>query len=130
MAQPRGIILVATIDMAAFLVGIAGTALAGHRAFLSFAVGTIALVTFFGALTVQVPGVSEVASGESRVRRAIALAIVAVYLVLVATTAFFTTPVQLEGLLLNFTTTTGVVIAFYFGSSAYVEAQSLRDDRP
>jgi hypothetical protein len=43
--------------------------------------------------------------------------------VLVATTAFFKTPVPLEGLLLNFTTTTGIVIAFYFASSAYVEAR-------
>jgi hypothetical protein len=119
------ILLIGGLDIAIFLIGIAGAAWFNHQAFLSFSVGTIALVTFFGMLELDVPGVRS--AGEDRIRRAIAVAVVTMYLVLVATMAFFEIPVQLEGLLLNFTTTTGVVIAFYFGSSAYIEARTHRD---
>lgn len=65
-------------------------------------------------------------------RSAIAGTIVLVYLVLLGIVAFFS-PSGTEGLKLheltqtfvtNFTTLIGVVVAFYFGSSAYVEAKA------
>lgn len=120
-----GLLIIAAVNLAAFVVGIAGTVWFEQLSFLSFAVGVIAIVTFFGALALDVPASRELVGSDLRIRRAIAIAIVTVYLVLVAITAFFQTPAPLEGLLLNFTTTAGVVIAFYFGSSAYVEAKAL-----
>jgi hypothetical protein len=62
---------------------------------------------------------------ESRFRSAIAGGIVAQYLILVATVAFFDRgpselPQITQNLISNFTAVVGIVIAFYFGSSAYI----------
>lgn len=65
---------------------------------------------------------------ESALRHAIAGSIVLSYIVLVSITAFFkestdTLPVLTQLLLSNFTMIVGVVIAAYFGSSAYIEGK-------
>ena len=67
-------------------------------------------------------------SSEGVLRGAIATAIVVQYLVLVGIVAFFGRgPEQLppitQTMISSFTTIVGVVVAFYFGSSAYVEAE-------
>ncbi|MEM9160303.1 MAG: hypothetical protein AAGB46_14760 [Verrucomicrobiota bacterium] len=59
-------------------------------------------------------------------RSAIAGAIVIQYLTLVATVAYFNKPLEevhplTQMVLTNFTTIVGIVIAFYFGSSAYLQ---------
>lgn len=68
---------------------------------------------------------------ESTMRNAIAGAIVIAYLVLVGIVAFFTEgpeklPAISQTMVTNFTTIVGVVIAFYFGASAYVQASAQR----
>ncbi|MCK4528418.1 hypothetical protein KAW18_13680 [candidate division WOR-3 bacterium] len=114
---------IAIIDIIVFILGIAGTAFFDHKAFLSCAVGIIGIVTFFGSLMADIAGANE--EGVERIRRSITFAILTVYLTLVGTMAFFKVQEDLKGLLLSFTTTTGVVIAFYFGSSAYVDGKSI-----
>jgi hypothetical protein len=122
-ARYKVLFWIAVIDIIAFIVGITGTALSDHQAFLSCAVGIIGIVTFFGALAAEIPGAKE--EGAERIRRSITFAILTVYLTLVGTMAFFKVQQDLKGLLLSFTTTTGVIIAFYFGSSAYVDGKSI-----
>lgn len=60
----------------------------GHPAFLSLAVGAIAVVTFLGILRM---GVSSLGSGpgEPWIQRAIVIAVVTVYLVLISAVTFF-----------------------------------------
>lgn len=70
-------------------------------------------------------------SNETKLRSAIAGGVVVQYLVLVGTVAFFEQgPKQLppitQTLITSFTSIVGIVIAFYFGSSAYVEARRKR----
>lgn len=92
---------------------------------LSIAVIAAALIAFAFFIS---PQQSDEPKDEGRLRRAIAGAIVVEYLVLVGIVAFFGRgPEQLppitQSLISSFTTIVGVVIAFYFGSSAYVEGQ-------
>lgn len=73
-------------------------------------------------------------SKDSRLRSAIAAGIVIQYLALVATVAFFEQgpkelPPITQTLITNFTSIVGVVIAFYFGSSAYIEAHK-KENKP
>lgn len=67
-------------------------------------------------------------NSESKLRSAIAGAVVVQYLVLVGTVACFENgpdklPPITQTLITSFTTIVGIVIAFYFGSSAYVAAR-------
>ncbi|HET9215512.1 MAG TPA: hypothetical protein VFR18_00955 [Terriglobia bacterium] len=123
----KPILVIALIDLGLYLIGNLAAALFEHNGFLAFAIGAIAIVTFFGSLKLEMPERQEAPpSGDAYIRRALAIAIVVMYLLLVATFAFFVPPPPLEGLLMNFTTTTGVVIAFYFGSSAFIDARRHR----
>jgi hypothetical protein len=64
-------------------------------------------------------------TGES-MRTAMAGAIVVEYLALVGTLAFFVQgemPPIAQTMITNFTTVVGIVIAFYFGASAFVQLQ-------
>ncbi|MBI3001224.1 MAG: hypothetical protein HYY46_22660 [Deltaproteobacteria bacterium] len=92
-----------------------------------------ALITFFWFLSGSRGSSADTPFDEGAVRKAIAGAIVVEYLLLVAIFAFWredpNDPASkllplTEVLLTHFTTTVGVVIAFYFGASAYVEAKS------
>jgi uncharacterized membrane protein YidH (DUF202 family) len=94
------------------------------RAALSFAVPAIGIVTFFGVLAR-----SEEPNGPETIRRAIAISLVTVYLVLVGILAFYpgnSAWSELEKTLFgSFTATISVVIAFYFGSSAYIRGKEI-----
>jgi hypothetical protein len=97
----------------------------GHLAFLSLAMGAIAIVTFLGSLRIGISTAGGTPS-EAWMQRAIVIAVVTVYLVLVSVVAFFRVggelPPVVSTLLGSFTATVSVIVAFYFGSSAYVEA--------
>ena len=92
----------------------------------AFSTIAASLITFFWFI----PGVraGDTAVDEAQQRKAIASAIVVQYLILVGSFAFWTEKQPLPDvsklLLNNFTTVVGIVIAFYFGASAYVEAKS------
>ena len=76
-------------------------------------------------------------SDSAIIRSTISVSIVIEYLVLVGTVALFSTnpneperlPAVTQTLLTNFTAIVGVVVAFFFGSSAYVEGQERRGRR-
>jgi hypothetical protein len=101
----------------------------GGNAFLAIALAAVALVVFFGFLSFG--------TGSERIRTAIAVALVTVYVLFVCMTAFFgpTTgeeqhlPPLSEAMVASFTATIATVIAFYFGASAYVQAAGAESDQ-
>ena len=123
----RHFVVIGAIDLVVLGLGILG-AYHYSLAFLSFAVPAIGIITFFGTLQE-----CERGNDERSIRRAITVATVTMYFVLVGVTAFFRgkddMPEVAMSLLGTFTATVGVVVAFYFGSSAYVEAESRRANR-
>lgn len=100
--------------------------------FIVVAVGTAA-TCFFSLLFLTQDDDEHWQLTEETMRTAIAGTIVVVYLVLVGIVAFFVVgPRDLPGItqtmVTNFTTVVGIVIAFYFGASAYVQAQREKTD--
>ena len=96
--------------------------------FIGMAVGTGG-ITFFGLLFLFQAGEERWKTTEDSIRTVIAGTIVMEYLALVGTVAFFVQgemPKITETLIANFTTIVGIVIAFYFGSSAFVQVQRER----
>lgn len=93
------------------------------NAWMQFGIGAVAILVFFGILR---GGLSEDESGA--VRNAIAGSMIVTYLLLVVSLLFYNTGVQdlpraTEVLLTSFTTTIGIVIASYFGASAFIDAK-------
>jgi hypothetical protein len=79
-------------------------------------------------------GVSWISS-PGHIRATIAVSIVTEYMVLVGVVAFFhgwsdaTTPAVTQTLVTNFTSIVGVVVAFFFGASAYVQTRDARSQK-
>jgi hypothetical protein len=99
------------------------------RAPLAFCVIAPALITFFWFVSGSRGSPADTLFDDGVLRKATAGSIVVEYLVLVGTFAFWgegTAPLPpMTALLIpSFTTIVGVVIAFYFGASAYVAARS------
>ncbi len=85
------------------------------------------VLTFFHFYAAPPDGISDY-SKEGRLRAAIAGAVIVQYLVIVGIVAYFikgaeVLPKVTETMLTSFTTITGIVVAFYFGASAYVESK-------
>ena len=115
------LVMIAAVDLILLALGVLGTIRYGVEA-LSFAVPAIGIVTFFGTLQLAKP-----LPDDEGIRRAVAIAVVTVYLVLVGAVAFLavseTIPPITESLIGSFTATVAVVIAFYFGATAYLDAR-------
>ena len=119
------------------------------RVFLSAALVTVTVITFFGILW---NGTGPDGLNETVMRTAITVAVVTVYLVLISIVAFFSLPSSPGGqattpdaeqttaqdtsdelpaitqtMLTSFTTIVGIIVPFYFGTSAYVQAK--REER-
>lgn len=150
MEARRGLFVIATLDLVAMAIGITGggglrrifgtlspaeaAALGpgvwtgGHVSFLSLAVVAVAIITFFGVLALErTPGAHD-AFCERALRRATTVSVLIVYLVTVGTVTFFrgrTEVPEVTGTFLaSFTATVGIVVAFFFGSSAYLESRT------
>ena len=87
------------------------------------------VITFFGLLPDQPRGHPPKATPDERLRQVIAASVLVQYLVLVGISAYFLEgakelPKITETMLSSFTTVTSVVIAFYFGASAFVDAKT------
>jgi hypothetical protein len=99
-------------------------------AFLMFAVAAVGIITFFGLLLFSYR-MNGVPLGDQSLRVSITVAVITVYLVVVGEASFWatkTTPSPItDTVLTSFSSIVGVVIAFFFGSSAYVEAKK-RDE--
>lgn len=103
----------------------------GRDSPLSVALACVGIASFLFLLKIKRLDEGQHRLTEAGMRFAIAGAVVIEYLVLVAVVAFFReAPDKVhpltETLISNFTTIVGIVIAFYFGSSAYVQAKSER----
>ncbi len=82
----------------------------------------VGIVSFYGAIGLGVNAKDKTLS-KPDIRLAIAISLITFYLVLVGTTSFFvrarTLPEITETLINHTTNIVGVVIAFYFGTTAY-----------
>ncbi len=112
------------------LLGAAGAFLSvywdNNAPYIVVAIGTAA-TCFFGLLALTQAS-QEPWELEESMRAAIAGTIVIVYLVLVGIVTFFVIgpkelPEITQVMVTSFTTIMGIVVAFYFGASAYVQAQ-------
>jgi hypothetical protein len=95
---------------------------------VSFSSIAAAVITFFWLTPGSRASAAHTSADEGLQRRAIASAVLILYLILVGTFAFWrqdqTMAEESKLLLNNFTTTVGIVIVFYFGASAYVEGKT------
>jgi hypothetical protein len=97
--------------------------------FLSLALIAVALITFFGVLGSASP---------QETRGDITISVVTVFLILVSQVAFYSLVPKEENLefqpisqamITSFTTIVGIVIASYFGASAYIHVNEQRTQR-
>ena len=95
---------------------------------------SIAFITFVSLLLFTQPERKVSAVDESSLRTALAGTVMIVYLVLVVLFSYFQygseegMPLATQTLLTSFTSIVGVVVAFYFGASAYVEVNSRKSE--
>jgi hypothetical protein len=99
-------------------------------AFLGLGVGATAVIAFVGMLTLSQDPDGPWRVSEASMRTAMASSILAQYQALVAIVAFFhrgpeTLPPASQTLLASFTSVVGVIVAFYFGASAYIEGRRI-----
>jgi hypothetical protein len=125
------IIVLACVLLVVIAVSLVGTGAFETRKFIIFSVIASGLLTFFGFLWIGVQENADGALTEQAMRTAIAASAVASYLVLVGHGVFFVEdigamPPIAQALLTSFTTIVGIVLAFYFGSTAYLDAKKLQ----
>ncbi len=124
----KAIFVIPALIFVTYAAGVIASNYVGNRSLSIMMVG-VALISFFGFLKL------DRASGvdERSMRLAIAASLIIVYLALLSTFAFWREGRELskaaEPLLNHFTTITGLVIAFYFGASAYTEVMGRRKER-
>lgn len=100
----------------------------GNPVPLAFCTPAAGVITFFAMLTERRNGTATTGSDNESLRQAIAAAVVVQYLVLVGIVAYFINGVEklppiTETMLSSFTTVASVVVAFYFGASAFVDSK-------
>ena len=93
----------------------------------------IALVTFFGLLTVGESSGKGWGLNKGTMRGAIAATILVVYLFVLSMSAFVPykeeMPPMMSTMMDSFTTIVSIMIPFYFGASAYVQGRSMELDK-
>ena len=106
------------------------------RAILSLMMIAVGLIPFYGVMGLGLSNRDRSLS-KQEIRLAIVIAIITMYLVMVGTVTFFTSgkdlPPITETILNHFTTVVGVLIAFYFGATAYEavhKQENQSDDKP
>lgn len=143
LSTKRWLIGVAVLDVVLFTLGVliatghifrGLTANSAGREWLSIAVGCMAIVSFFGLLLARYESRTG-GIGEASLRFAVAASLIIVYLAVVASSAFYGPvgqPQELHPLtremITSFTAVIGIVVAFFFGSSAYLEGKKNQKD--
>lgn len=98
---------------------------------LSLSLAAIAVVSFFGFMWYMQTLGGQWSLNKGGMRLAIVASVMTVYLVMVSTVVFFTNgekvPPITEALLTHFTTVVLTLVAFYFGTSAYVQVHEKHD---
>jgi hypothetical protein len=101
--------------------------------FLGVILMIVASISFFGTISLESDSDRNTRLEGGILRTAITVSVVSVYLVILAVALFVVVPDEMrpltETMITHFTTIVGVVIAFYFGSSAYVQVQSMKASR-
>lgn len=124
------IIILAFIEVFTIAVGLFGTNVSGNIIFLSFTTIAIAFITFFGLLHIGMQEKQSSSITDKDMRTAITASIIVTYLTMTGMAAFFGNnavkelPPLTQLLLTNFTTVVSIVIAFYFGSTAYLDKKN------
>ena len=93
----------------------------------------LAYITFFGFMSISQAIGGEWSLNRGGMRGAITTTIIVVYFFIISMAIFNTyqgeVPPYMQTITENFTTTMGIVIAFYFGASAYVQThEKMRSD--
>lgn len=101
----------------------------GTKVWFVFLISATSIITFYGFVIVDLSSGQKDEISDRGMRLAITASVVATYLALVGSATFFGSqvgemPQIASALLTNFTSIVGVIIAFYFGSSAYIEART------
>lgn len=127
VAVRRGVLMAAAITFLSAAGAYLSVRWDNNWPYIVVAVGTAA-ICFFGLLILTQKNDEHWGITEATMRTAIAGTIVVVYLVLVGIVAFFIRgpthlPAITQTMVTNFTTVVGIVVAFYFGASAYLQAQ-------
>ncbi len=93
----------------------------------------LAFVTYFGFMAISQSLDQGWASNIGSMRTAITSGILVFYLFILSISIFFSTAYKFspfaETMINNLTTIIGIIIPFYFGASAYVQAQSSKKDQ-
>lgn len=104
------------------------TRIYGDIRYLALATVVVAITTFLGFLDIGLEAKKRISLSNSDMRTAIAASFIVTYLTIAGLVIFFTDnaastlPEIARVMLTNFTATVGIVIAFYFGATAYVDA--------
>ena len=127
LSSALGNAAIITIGMLGATRGVFG--LGPDNAFLAWSVAAIALLTFFGSLTIDRSGAFPPDRG---IRGAIVITVIIVYLMLVCIVAFLQGEMDQPQITRDFigslTTTVAVIATAYIGSSAFVDAQRSRSE--
>lgn len=125
--MPTRFLFILSIVVYAVSIIAAASKFGNSNAWLQFGIGAVSVIVFFGLLY------SDISSdGAGNIRNAIAGSMIVTYLLLVVTLLFYNQgmsnlPKATEVLLTSFTTTIGIVIASYFGASAFIDAKKKSD---
>jgi hypothetical protein len=127
-AEKEGINAIIRLGFADILIAVAGLTLwwvTLSRAMIVITPIILAYVTFFGFMSISQAIGGDWALNRGGMRGAITSCIIVVYFFIVSMAIFNTfrgeIPIYMQTITENFTTTMGIVIAFYFGASAYVQ---------
>ena len=136
--KQKYLLILAIIDVFIVIISIIGAksgfeflSIGKSTAFLSFGAASIGIITFLGTLIIFNNSNDNIS--ERSLRTSITIALVTVYIFIVGVVAFFGEARELsemkdvtKTMLTSFTSIIGVIIAFFFGTSAYIEAKSLK----
>ena len=93
----------------------------------------LALTTYFGFMAISQSLGKGLASNMGCMRTAIASGVLVLYFFILPISIFLTFENSLsefgQSMVNNFTTTVGIIIPFYFGASAYVQAHAPRESK-
>ena len=95
-------------------------------AFLMFATAAVGIITFFGLL-LFLSRTNAAPLDDQCLRISITVAVVTVYLIIVGESVFWTTTLEMakitDTVWTSFSSIVGIVVAFFFGTSAYMEVK-------
>jgi hypothetical protein len=128
MSKTRTLFWMASLVFIVVITGFVGCRYRHDITFLAGSTVATSIITFFGFLILGAGADQGRPLNERNLRFAIAGSVVITYLVVVGMGIFFIKASEMpeiaSSLLTSFTSIVGVVVAFYFGASAYTEMRT------